>query len=106
MVSENEFKQNRNTAYLAALILDDFIARKFNGLYNHLSVKSDLLSNGNYVIDLNDFKKYRPNYGLGSMTVNSVLDSKEPDILDFTDFNKDLFLKAIAKDFLMRMDFS
>ncbi|MDD6486099.1 MAG: hypothetical protein PUF61_04055 [Spirochaetales bacterium] len=95
MVLENEFKQNRNTVYLAALILDDFIAHKFNGQNNNLNVKSNLLPNKNYIINLNEFRNYRPNYGLGSKILNTLFNSKEPDSLDFTDFNKDLLLKII-----------
>lgn len=94
MVSEKEFKQNRNTVYLASIILDDFIAHKFHG-QNNLSIESNLLQNNNYVIDLNDFKNFRPNYGLGSRIMNSVFNSKEPDSLDLTDFNKNLLLKII-----------
>ena len=53
------------------------------------------MQNNNYVIDLNDFKNFRPNYGLGSMFLNSFANSKEPDSLDLTYFNKELLLKII-----------
>ncbi len=95
MVSENIFKRNRNTTYLAALIFDDFIRIKFNGNNNNLTTRSNLLPNNNYEIDLNDFKNYQPNYGLGSRLFNFFINEKEPDVLDLTDFNKDLLLQII-----------
>lgn len=94
MVAEDKFKRNRNTVYLASLIFDDFIKHMFKGK-NNLFVESKILENDNYVIGLNDFKNFRPNYGLGSQFLNSISNSKEPDSLDLTDFDKDLLLKII-----------